>query len=178
MAVYPVSEDTLLLKNCLKERELEDVKFLEMGTGNAENAVKAAEKGAEVTAVDINQEAVEYAEKKFEEEGLEAEVFRSNLFEQVKDTFDLIVFNPPYLPGEKGLGLEKHWRGGEKGVELSERFLEEVDSYLNDQGEVLLVLSSLADVEKLKEGFELRAVAEKELWFESLEVVRYSKTIE
>ncbi|MFT4892836.1 MAG: release factor glutamine methyltransferase [Candidatus Nanohaloarchaea archaeon] len=174
MTVYEPGEDSFLLKNHVSELELEGKKVLDMGTGSGILAIETAEKGGEVTAVDINPEAVEKIRSKAEEKGVEIEIRQSDLFENVEDKFDLITFNPPYLPGEKGIGDEEIWRGGETGVELTQRFLEKIDSYLTEEGSALIVLSDRAEYEELVEGYGLEIVERKQLWFETILVARYS----
>ncbi len=179
MTVYKPGEDTYLVLEHLEGLKLDGKKFLDMGTGNGEIALKAAEKGAEVTAVDRNPEALEYAREKAEEKGLDdvIEFVESDLFENVEgveEGFDVAVFNPPYLPGEEGgLGDEEIWRGGEKGVEVTERFLEDVSDYLRPDGYALVVGSSLADLEGLEEKFDFFSVGERSLWFEDLKLLRF-----
>lgn len=173
MTVYSPSEDTYFLRDFLKENvELEGKKFLEIGTGNGEIAIHAAEKGAEVTAVDINSEALEHVREKAEDKGLRIELVESDLFEEVEDQdYDVIVFNPPYLPGEEGIGDEEIWRGGEDGVEVSEKFLEEVEAYLSEEGSFFIVASSLSEYRPLIEEFDLSILDEEELWFETLYIL-------
>jgi release factor glutamine methyltransferase len=171
MDVYPVSEDTLLVKRNLVEEDLEE-SFLEVGVGNAEISIKAAKNGAEVTAVDIDPEAVRHARERFKEEGLEAEIFRSNLFEQVEGKYDLIVFNPPYLSGPE-VGDEEMWRGGETGLELAEEYLEMVSAHLKENGRAWVVLSSRADYEELVERFDLVEIDREKLWFETVFLFEY-----
>jgi release factor glutamine methyltransferase len=132
-----------------------------------------AEKGAEVTAVDKNLEAVKTVDRKAAEKEIEIEARESDLFENVEQKFDLIAFNPPYLPGEKGVGDEEIWRGGEKGTELTERFLENIDSYLTEEGYAVVILSSRADHERITEKYELEILRTEKLWFETLFLARY-----
>jgi release factor glutamine methyltransferase len=173
MSVYPVREDTLLVKENLEKQSLEGIDFLEVGVGNAEISLTAAERGAEVTAVDINPEAVERARQRFEQEEFKAEVFKSDLFEQVDREFEFIVFNPPYLKGEEGIGDEEMWRGGETGLEVAERFLSEVSGYLSEEGKAWIVLSSQTDYEKLVENSDLVEVEREKLWFETVFLFRF-----
>lgn len=175
MTVYKPGEDTYLVLEHLEGLELENKKFLDMGTGNGEIALKAAEKGAEVTAVDINSEALAYAEEKAEEKGLEDRItfIESDLFENVDGEFDVAVFNPPYLPGAEGLGDEEIWRGGEKGTEVTERFLEEASGYLRPKGFALVVGSSHADLEDIERSFDLVCVDKRSLWFEDLRLLKF-----
>jgi release factor glutamine methyltransferase len=168
MSVYPVREDTLLVKRNLEKQELEDKMFLEIGVGNAEVSITAAENDAEVTAVDINPGAVGHAEERFEEKNLDADVFRSDLFEKVEGEFDFIVFNPPYLSGPEDIGDEEMWRGGETGLEVAEKFLEEVPGYLSGDGRVWVVLSDRTDYRELVEKFGLSEVDRENLWFETV----------
>lgn len=170
---YPVSEDTLFLKKNLHNMKPEGKTFLEVGTGSGEIALEASRLGADVTAVDNNPEAVEKARKRADEEELDLEIFQSDLLEKVENQFDLIVFNPPYLPGRRESDADP-LLGGEKGVELTEEFLREATRYLSDQGEVYFIGSSLADLEELERKFELEKVDEKRLWFETLYLYRLS----
>ncbi|MFB6190364.1 MAG: HemK2/MTQ2 family protein methyltransferase [Candidatus Nanohaloarchaea archaeon] len=162
---YQPREDSLLLDSYLEDRVLEGKKVLDMGTGSGILAVTAAEQGAEVTAVDIDPEALEDAREHAREESTEGiEFVESDLFENVDSKFDLIIFNPPYLQGEDYLALE----GGEKGIELTSDFLEQAPDYLEEGGEVVFVASSRADTDSLREEFDLEQVGERKLWFETL----------
>ncbi|QGA80348.1 HemK2/MTQ2 family protein methyltransferase [Candidatus Nanohalobium constans] len=173
MSVYPVREDTLLVKRNLEEQDLEDKDFLEIGVGNGENTVLAAEKRAKATGVDINPEAIKHTQERIKENDLEAELFLSNLFEQVEGKFDFIIFNPPYLKGEEGIGDEEMWRGGETGLEAAERFLKKVPAYLTDGGKAWIILSSQTEYEKLVEKFNLEQVESEKIWFETLFLMKF-----
>jgi release factor glutamine methyltransferase len=173
MTVYEPAEDSFLLRDYISELELEGKKVLDMGTGSGFIALEMAEKGAEVTAVDKNLEAVKTVDRKAAEKEIEIEARESDLFENVEQKFDLIAFNPPYLPGEKGVGDEEIWRGGEKGTELTERFLENIDSYLTEEGYAVVILSSRADHERITEKYELEILRTEKLWFETLFLARY-----
>lgn len=169
MTVYPPREDSYFLKEHLEKLDLEGKTALEVGSGSGILSVAMANKGADVTAVDINPDAVEATKESAEEAGVELEVFLSDLFESVEKKYDLIIFNPPYLPGREMEGDEK-WRGGERGVELTERFIKEYPEYLKEEGKVVFLLSSRAEYEEIIEDFEI--VDSENLWFETLYLVR------
>lgn len=173
MTVYTLSEDSRLLKDLVSGIDLQGKKALDMGTGSGVIAVKMAEKGASVTATDINPEALEEAERNAEEAGVEIETVESDLFENIEAKYDILTFNPPYLPGEEGIGDEEIWRGGETGVEIVRLFLVQVDDYLSECGEVYLILSSRSDYEEVVEKFDLEVVDSEKLWFEELFVAKY-----
>lgn len=172
MSVYPVREDTLFVKEHLPD-SLEGENFLEVGVGNGEISLKVAEKGADVTGVDINPEAVQHTRDRFEEENLEGEIVESDLFEKVDGDFDFIVFNPPYLSGREGIGDEEMWRGGKEGLEVAERFLKYVSDYLGEDGRAWIVLSSQTDFERLVENFDLEVVDSEKMWFERLYLLEF-----
>ena len=65
------------------------------------------------------------------------------------------------------------WFGGEKGVEVTENFLEECGEYLSPGGKALMVLSSLASIDDLIEGYKLEVVSSEKIWFETLYLARY-----
>ncbi|MFB6213856.1 MAG: HemK2/MTQ2 family protein methyltransferase [Candidatus Nanohaloarchaea archaeon] len=163
---YQPREDSLFLKEWLEEQDLEGKRLLDMGTGSGILAVTSAKKGAEVTAVDVDPEALDDARDHVRQQEVHERItfVESDQFEQVTGRFDIVVFNPPYLQGEEHLALE----GGKGGVELTERFLEEVDDHLRDNGQAVFIASSRSDVEKLRQGFELELLDDRKMWFETL----------
>ncbi len=168
---YAPREDTYFLLDYLEEIDLEGKRVLEMGTGSGLIAVDMAEQGAEVTAVDIDGDSLEEARKLVEERGVSDSVsfFQSNLFEDVEGKFDLVVFNPPYLPDEEGLDDHALF-GGETGMEITERFVDGVDDHLRSDGRTLVVSSSRADVERL-EALGLEKADSHKIWFETLYIL-------
>src|SRR3989338_1304496 len=88
--IYEPREDSVLLKKWVKK--LVKGKVLDMGTGSGVQALAALEKTKDVLAADINPECVEYVKKK----GVNA--LQSDLFSNITEKFDWIIFNPPYLP--------------------------------------------------------------------------------
>jgi len=165
--IYEPSEDSFLI-----ERHIKDYakgKILDVGTGSGIFAKEAMKYSENVLAVDINPEVVKYCKK------LGINCIQSDLFENVKGKFDLITFNPPYLPEYEGEDEESKLvtTGGKEGYELTERFLQEVKPYLNKNGKILLISSSLTgDVEKMfkKYGFKFNKLETVKVFFEELYV--------
>ncbi|MDI6738732.1 MAG: methyltransferase, partial [Nanoarchaeota archaeon] len=94
-------------------------------------------------------------------------------FANVEGKFDLIIFNPPYLPFERNEDRETALQvaGGKKGHEIIEGFLKQAKSHLEKNGKILLLFSSLSgDIEKImaKEGYKFKKIDEKPLFFEKL----------
>jgi release factor glutamine methyltransferase len=167
--VYPPSEDTwLLLKAALREVKQGDL-VLEVGTGSGVIASFLMEK-ARVVATDINP----YAARCAKANGIE--VIRTDLFAGIKPKrqFDVIIFNPPYLPETKSTSwLEKAWSGGRT---LIIRFLDEVQSYLRENGRLLLVISSITGIEAVEQkmrsaGFKVNRTAMERYFFEEIVVL-------
>ncbi|MFO7794252.1 MAG: HemK2/MTQ2 family protein methyltransferase [Candidatus Nanohaloarchaea archaeon] len=162
--IYEPREDSYMFKEHLEGMDLEGKKVLDMGTGSGILAKTMLDQGAEVTAVDINSEASDQVPE-------EIRFIESDLFENVEGKFDLIVFNPPYLPGEEEIEGSETWKGGKKGIEVTERFLEEASNYLNRDGKVLTMVSSLADHSDLMKKYDLDIVESKKLPFEEVYLV-------
>ena len=141
--IYEAAEDSYLLEKFVRKYS-KNKKVLDVGTGSAILALSAIKSGAfKVTTSDINEEAVKNAKK------LGINAIHSNLFSNIKDKFDLIVFNPPYLPYDKREDLESSisTTGGFKGNEKIIKFLKDVKAHLNPNGFVLLLISSLTPKE-------------------------------
>lgn len=173
--VYKPREDSFLLKEVVEQLDISGKKALDMGTGSGIQALTLVKNGADVEATDINSKALSEAEKRAEEQNFNIKFIESDLFENISGKYDLVVFNPPYLQGGNEFEDGVTWRGGKKGTETIERFLNHVDDYLNPSGEVLIVLSDLVDNSPILENFEVETVREKKLWFETLRIVRYTR---
>jgi HemK-related putative methylase len=142
--VYEPAEDSFLIK---KEVErLAKGAVLEIGTGSGILAKTAAKskKVKSVVAVDIKKEAIEYCIDNIKDRKIK--FIASDLFSKVpKQKFDTIIFNPPYLPAERGESwdIATEVSGGKHGYELTEKFIAEVNDYLEPDGIVLLLFSTL-----------------------------------
>jgi release factor glutamine methyltransferase len=117
---------------------------LDMGTGSGVCAVFAARHAQRVVAVDVNPAAVRCASINAQLNRLEdrIEVRHGDLFQPVAgQRFDLILFNPPFLPGEPRNDRDRAWRANG----LAERFADGLDGHLKRTGCALLLLSTYAD---------------------------------
>jgi release factor glutamine methyltransferase len=173
--VYEPHDDSYLLAEAVDERVYG--KVLDMGTGSGIQAVTAALKKdvREVTAVDISNDALRKADKRARSEGIRRKIkfIRSDLFNNISGKFDWIIFNPPYLPSE-GEADELSWAGGKKGFEVIARFLGEAKRYLNEDGSILMVYSSLTNLDLTEYDYDVEIIRKKKLFFEELFVARLS----
>ena len=179
--VYAPAEDTFLLAENLRVYEGEFV--LDMGTGCGILAVLAAEKADEVLAVDINPYAIRCAKKNAEINRVEdkVEFLLGDLFEPIKPKgiFDLIIFNAPYLPseiGEEKSWIGKAWAGGKTGRKVIDRFISGAPNFLRRNGRIMLVQSSLSNVNESldafnKLGLNAKVIAETKVPFEKIVLI-------
>ena len=162
--IYEPEEDSYLLQKYVKKYARG--KVLDMGTGSGILALTALQKTKEVLAVDINENAIEHVK----ELGINAKF--SDLFSEVEGTFDVIIFNPPYLPENEHDGeMKAALSGGKEGNELTITFLKEAKKYLNKDGKVLLIASSLAgDITKTFDKLKYKVIAmeTKSFFFEKI----------
>jgi release factor glutamine methyltransferase len=173
--VYEPAEDSFLFAENLAVDEGERV--LDMGTGCGLLAVVAAAKEGRVVAVDVNPYAVRCARNNAVLNNVRGNMafLRSDLFTAFSETakFNLLLFNAPYLPTEPGEGaswLERAWAGGASGRQVIDRFLDDITTYMSEEGRVLLMQSSLSGVEETvrrfgEKGLAARVVAERALPF-------------
>jgi len=173
--VYNPAEDSYLLIKAIEINGKE--KALDMGCGCGIIALHLAKNGCSVTACDINEKAVKNSIMNAEKNGLKVKCIRSNLFEKIDDKFDLIVFNPPYLPTQNE---DVAWDGGKEGIEIIENFLKNAKNYLEEKGRIYLLISTLGNFKKIRRNFKriykFKKIAEESYFFEKLLVYKITKS--
>ncbi len=169
--IYLPGEDSYLLEKQVK-KYAKGKSFLDMGSGSGIQTRAALSAGASsVLASDINESAVSSLKSK------EIPAVHSNLFKNIKGKFDLIAFNPPYLPKDKKEDKESALAttGGKRGDEIILKFLKQSKKHLNKDGTILLIVSSLTPTDKIlpllkKLNLSYKVLETKKIFFESLEV--------
>ncbi len=176
--VYEPREDSLMLQ--YQVERFAKGKVLDMGTGSGVQAYTAAQKEnvTSVTAVDISKRAIKHAQEHNNHSKISYQL--SDLFSKVKGKYDTIIFNPPYLPQDHKI-RRRALEGGKKGYEVIQKFLEKASNYLEPEGIILLVLSSLSNKNKIEEILrehllEFEELSSKHLFFETLFVYLIKKS--
>jgi release factor glutamine methyltransferase len=148
--VYVPEADTYLLLDAARLEVKQGDRVLEIGTGSGLIATEVAQVTG-VVATDINPHAVLCARQKG------VDVVQSDLFCGIRSTFDVILFNPPYLPTqpEERIDdwLEHALDGGLNGRVVIERFSEQVGRVLAPGGRILLLISSLTGLPEVRDLF-------------------------
>ncbi len=118
---------------------------LDVGTGTGVLALVLAQRGAEVTATDLEPRAVGCAREDAAALGLagRVEVIQADLFPEAGGPWDLVVSNPPWVPGEAHGLLDRAVY--DPGGRFLERLLAGLPPRLSPAGEAWLVLSDLAE---------------------------------
>ncbi len=78
----------------------------------------------EVTMIDVNPRALDLTKVNVEQNKVKATVFKSNCLDEVSDTFDMIVTNPPIRAGKQ----------------IIYKIFEQSYGKLNDKGELWLII--------------------------------------
>lgn len=147
-------------------------RFLELGAGSGLIAFVAAQKGAIVTATDINPQAIKGLKENAERNQININVINSDLFEHVHPMdFDLIFINPPYYAKNPTNDLEKAFYCGED-FNYFRRLFEQLNACpINQFPTSYIILSEDSDLAKittiakeqhfsLKEHFKRKKLAE------------------
>ena len=144
-------------------------KVLDLCTGSGAIAIAVATKkeGANVTASDVSQYALDIAKSNASLLGLKIDFRCGNMFEGVKgEKYDIIVSNPPYIPSADIQKLDKKVKefepmlaldGGKDGLNFYRIIAKEYSEYLNENGTLILELG-IDESEKVAALFEGKSV--------------------
>ncbi|KAA0919269.1 methyltransferase [Dietzia sp. ANT_WB102] len=118
----------------------------DIGTGTGVLAAVLAQRGARhVVATDINPRAVQCASENMDRLGIADRVHavEADLWPAGEKRADLVVCNPPWIPGRPTSTLERGIY--DPGSDMLHRFLSELPIHLTPRGEGWLILSDLAE---------------------------------
>ena len=180
--VYEPAEDSFLFAENLDVEK--GVQVLDVGTGCGILGILAAEKAAMVLAVDLNPYAIRCAKENSALNNVDSKMafMQADLLAAFDENarFDLILFNAPYLPAaehEAETWIGRSWAGGVNGRQVIDRFISQARLHLKTAGRVLLMQSTLANVEETIRKFgeyklKARVKAERKLpFFETLALI-------
>lgn len=203
--VYTPSDDTYLIIDYFKANiddqyfdgiRLEKIqKVLDLGTGTGIIALFLQliknilpKFNPKIYAADILEEAIKCAKNNEQNNKVEGEInfIQSNLFDSfpksLEKSFNVIIFNPPYLPSIKSdnklirdFKKEASWDGGKRGIEIFTRFIKQVKNFIATKkpSYIYYISSDKAALNELNkvinnEGFSNTILNKKHLFFENI----------
>ncbi|MFH0948922.1 MAG: HemK2/MTQ2 family protein methyltransferase [Candidatus Aenigmatarchaeota archaeon] len=174
--IYYPREDSLLLAEALEKINMKNKNILEIGCGSGFLAILLAEQN-NVTGTDMDKNAIETTRKNALANKIKLTVLQSDLFSNITGKFDVIVFNPPYLPEDeydKVTKDAKHWSGG---IKIIEKFIIQATKYLKQNGKIIFIISSLTDEVAVLGamrlcGFSHKIIARQKIPWEELIVIK------
>ncbi len=146
--LIPRQDTEILVEEACKDLK-EGQQVLDVCTGSGCIVISLMKQipGLRGTGVDISKQALLVAMENGKTHGVEVDWFRSDLFENVEGTFDMIVSNPPYIPTNVIETLQPEVRdyepfealdGREDGLYFYRKIIAEAAFYLNENGMLLL----------------------------------------
>lgn len=168
---YLPSDDTLLILRSLSGG---NGRFLDVGTGTGIIGIRAALLGYESVCTDADRQALLEAQGNAYDNGADVSFVECNLLQGIHGLFSVIAFNPPYLP-EEGVP-DRQLAGGPKGVEVAVEFMRQAAEHVTQEGEALVVLSSLGNTDMFLENclndWTIEAAGTLKIPFETLTLFR------
>lgn len=127
-----------LIKDTFKQKK---VNILEIGTGSGAIAItlKKQNQNYKITATDISKKALKIASKNKNKHQVDIKLINTDISKGIKDKFDVIISNPPYIPinsntvEEKVLKYEPHLAlfAKDNGLYFYKKIIEETKDKLN-----------------------------------------------
>ncbi|MFF7361615.1 HemK2/MTQ2 family protein methyltransferase [Streptomyces sp. NPDC008125] len=148
--VYAPQTDSYFLAAALRREGVgPGMDVLDLCTGTGTLAVRAAQLGARVTAVDISRRAVTAARVNASLAKVPVFVHRGDLLAALPGRrFDAVISNPPYVPAPRRTlprhGPGRAWDAGPDGRALVDRICDAAPAALRSGGLLLMVHSALS----------------------------------
>lgn len=139
----------------------ENIKILDIGTGSGCIALtlKSKLKNSIVDASDISETALDVARENAIKNGLNVNFIKSNILENIKENYDIIVSNPPYISYDEEImkivkNNEPHSAlyADNNGLYFYEEILKNASNYLNNKNIIAFEIGE-------KQGLKIKNIA-------------------
>ena len=145
--MIPRPETEELVDLILAENPSTELKVLDIGTGSGAISVslKKSRPLWQVTASDLSADALVLAKENAKQNQVAISFVRSDVFENISGSFDIIVSNPPYISendkdevGVNVLASEPKMAlfADEEGLAIYRQIIEDADKYLTPKGKL------------------------------------------
>ncbi|MCB9188441.1 MAG: methyltransferase [Flavobacteriales bacterium] len=104
---------TELFSDYLLDLDWKDKRVLELGAGSGIISFLLANKGAKITASDISENAINGLKENRTNLQLDIEIIKSDLFNDLSGSFELVLINPPFFNKKPTNDQEIAWYCGE-----------------------------------------------------------------
>ena len=144
--LIPRFETELLVEKTIKYikkkyNNKEILSILDIGTGSGCIAITLKkELNANITGIDISEEALKVAKSNANINNVDINFYQSDIFSNIKEKFDVIISNPPYISYEEEIedivkNNEPHLAlyADDNGMFFYDKILRECSNYLNDK---------------------------------------------
>jgi release factor glutamine methyltransferase len=180
--IYEPSDDTYLLIDTLKD--FHNLLTLEIGVGNGLITQELAMLNNFVVGIDIDTKAIDVTTQRIKKMHLSHQVdllLGDNISMFDNKFFDLVVFNPPYLPHDRSTDISTD--GGIFGIEKTLYWLNSSMNIIKSDGKIIFLISDLSkpfsflgqQLDKLS-SVKLRILSKTKLFFETLYVIEATRT--
>lgn len=154
----------------------EKIRILDIGCGSGVIglSLKKTFPNSEVDLIDISSKALEVAKLNAEKLNLEVNFIESDVFEKIKEKYDVIISNPPYIKENEEIEKivkdnEPHIAlyGGEDGLDIYRKIINNIKNHLNSKFLISfeIGMSQKNDIENLlKHNLEnIKIISKKDL---------------
>ncbi len=160
----------------IKESSQNTWSLLDIGTGSGNipasisNSFKDTENDIHIVATDISEKALQLAKKNIDNLKIEnISLLHSDIFNKVKDTYDCIISNPPYISDKEFGDLPKEIKdhepkealyANENGLEFYDKILQNAGKYLKKNGRIFFEIGAHQNngVTKLAEQYNCKII--------------------
>ena len=142
-------DSSQMLLQWVEQHDVKDKRLIEVGCGSGITSLRAAQKNANVWAIDIHEKAVKLLKRNASENNLQLEVLCSDLFEAIpKLHFDFVLVNPPFYPKNPSTEAEKAWFCGDNYQYFHQLFKQLNERNLN--AGIFMTLSDDCDLKQIQ----------------------------
>lgn len=160
----PRFDSEVLIENILK-KEFSSVLDLCAGSGCLGITIKCEKPEIKLNLADISQKALNVCKKNCKKHNIKANFIKTNMFSNIKDKYDLIICNPPYIETSEVNKLNKEVKnfdprlaldGGQDGLKFYNIIYNNVEEFLNNNGKCILEIGYNQGhlIEKFKQKYK------------------------